>query len=82
MGSTPIANAKADTASIAAARPSLVGMSFERPVADVAKLLAAWQEWESGEQAPGRVLADLKKAGLADVLKQLVETGWVPSATA
>ncbi len=57
-------------------------MSFERPVADVAKLLAAWQEWESGEQAPGRVLADLKKAGLADVLKQLVETGWVPSATA
>jgi hypothetical protein len=54
-------------------------MSFERPVADLAKLLAAWREWETGEQTPGRVLADLKKSGLADVLTQLIETGWVPS---
>lgn len=57
-------------------------MSFERPVADVAKLLAAWQEWERGEESPGRVLADLKKAGLADVLTQLVESGWVPTPSA
>ncbi len=56
-------------------------MSFERPVADVAKLLAAWQEWETGEQSPGRVLADLKKAGLPDVLTELIESGWVPSPT-
>jgi hypothetical protein len=57
-------------------------MSFERPVADIAKLLAAWQEWERGEESPGRVLADLKKAGLADVLAQLIETGWAPSTSA
>lgn len=57
-------------------------MSFERPVADLAKLLTAWQEWESGEQTPGRVLADLKKAGLAEVLKQLSESGWAPAPTA
>ena len=57
-------------------------MSFERPVPDIAKLLAAWQEWERGEESPGRVLADLKKAGLADVLAQLIETGWTPSTSA
>lgn len=28
-------------------------------------------EWEKGESTPGRVMADLKKAGLRDVLEQL-----------
>ena len=54
-------------------------MSFERPAPDLSKLLAAWQEWETGEQTPGRVLADLKKSGLGDVLNQLIDSGWVPS---
>jgi len=56
-------------------------MSFERPVPDLNKLLAAWEEFERGEQQPGRVLANLKTAGLAEVLAELVATGWSPTAS-
>jgi hypothetical protein len=34
-------------------------------------MLAKWMEWEKGEATPGRVLADLKTAGLRDVLEHL-----------
>lgn len=56
-------------------------MTFERPAPDLAKLLAAWEEFERGEQAPGKVLANLKTAGLPEVLNELVASGWTPSAT-
>lgn len=52
--------------------------SFERPAPDLAKLVAAWEEWERGEQPPGRVLANLKTAGLGEVLTELAESGWAP----
>ena len=55
-------------------------MAFEAPAPDLTKLVAAWEEWERGEQAPGRVLANMKTAGLAQILQQLVETGWSPTA--
>ena len=55
-------------------------MSFERPAPDLEKLLAAWESWEKGEEAPGRVLANLKTAGLADILRQLKTSGWTPTA--
>ena len=55
-------------------------MSFERPAPDLQKLLAAWEEFERGEQQPGKVLANLKTAGLAEVLTELIESGWSPSA--
>ncbi len=54
-------------------------MSFERPAPDVSKLLAAWEEFERGEQLPGKVLANLKTAGLAEVLAELSASGWTPS---
>lgn len=44
---------------------------MERPPADPVKMLATWMEWENGESSPGRVLADLKTAGLRDVLEHL-----------
>ena len=53
-------------------------MSFERPAPDLAKLQNAWEEFERGEQTPGKVLANLKTAGLAEVLAELIETGWAP----
>lgn len=53
--------------------------TFERPVPDLTKLMAAWEEFEAGEQQPGKVLANLKTAGLAAVLAELIETGWTPS---
>ncbi len=53
-------------------------MSFETPPPDLAKLIAAWEQWESGEESPGRVMASLKTAGLATVLRQLSESGWTP----
>ncbi len=56
-------------------------MSFERPAPDLTKLLAAWEEFERGEQLPGKVLANLKTAGLPEVLDELVATGWTPSVT-
>ena len=53
-------------------------MAFERPAPDLQKLIAAWEQFEAGEEAPGRVLANLKTAGLPEVLQQLVEEGWTP----
>ena len=48
-------------------------MTFEdRPPPDPAKLLAHWMEWEHGEATPGRVMANLKTAGLRDLLESLV----------
>lgn len=55
-------------------------MAFETPPPDLAKLIAAWEQWESGEELPGKVLANLKTAGLPEVLRQLSESGWSPSA--
>jgi len=55
-------------------------MSFERPAPDLSKLINAWEEWERGEQSPGKVLANLKTAGLPDVLRELRDNGWVPAA--
>jgi hypothetical protein len=53
-------------------------MAFERPAPDLQKLVAAWEQFEAGEESPGRVLANLKTAGLPEVLTQLVEDGWTP----
>jgi hypothetical protein len=54
-------------------------MSFERPAPDLTKLINAWEEFERGEQQPGKVLANLKTAGLPEILNELSESGWVPS---
>ena len=59
---------------------SLNHMSFTPPPPDLHKLQIAWEEWERGEQPPGKVLANLKTAGMAIVLAQLVESGWSPAA--
>lgn len=56
-------------------------MSFERPAPDLQKLLAAWEEFENGEQLPGKVLANLKTAGLGEVLAELIDDGWTPGGT-
>lgn len=57
-------------------------MSFERPAPDLSKLMAAWEEFERGEQQPGKVLANLKTAGLGEVLSQLIASGWAASSDA
>jgi hypothetical protein len=44
---------------------------MDRPPADPAKLLGYWMEWERGETTPGRVMANLKTAGLRELLEQL-----------
>jgi hypothetical protein len=43
----------------------------ERPPPDPRKLLALWQEWETGETPPGRVISNLKNGGLPDLLREL-----------
>ena len=48
-------------------------MAFERPAPDLNKLLTAWEAWEKGEEMPGRVLANLKTAGLAEILAEVRE---------
>ena len=55
-------------------------MAFEAPAPDLSKLISAWEEWEAGEQSPGKVLANMKTAGLPQVLHQLLESGWTPAA--
>jgi len=55
-------------------------MGFDQPAPDMEKIQLAWQTWERGEEQPGKTLANMKTAGLADVLKQLIASGWKPSA--
>lgn len=45
----------------------------DRPPPDPEKLLAFWMEWERGELTPGRVMADLKKGGLRELLESTVQ---------
>ncbi len=59
---------------------SLACMAFDRPAPDLAKLLTAWEQWEKGEEMPGKVLANMKTAGLPEVLRELRDSGWKPSA--
>ncbi|MGH9149583.1 MAG: hypothetical protein ACRD0D_09835 [Acidimicrobiales bacterium] len=44
----------------------------EHPPPDPSMLLAFWMEWERGEAPPGRVLANLKTAGLRAMLEATV----------
>ena len=55
-------------------------MAFDIPAPDLNKLIAAWDEWESGAETPGKVLSKLKTAGLHTVLAELRESGWTPSS--
>lgn len=53
----------------------------DRPPADPAKLLSLWMEWERGETPPGRVMSNLKTAGLRELLEQLAAgAGDTPAA--
>ena len=58
----------------------LWNMSFERPAPDLTKIVAAWESWEKGEATPGRVMADMKTAGLPEILEQLVAEGFSPAS--
>ena len=48
--------------------------TFEHPPPDPAKLLTLWMEWERGEVSPGRVIANLKTAGMRELLEALAAT--------
>lgn len=52
--------------------------TFEPPAPELTKLHGYWEEWERGEEPPGKVLANLKTAGMRQLLQQLVDTGWQP----
>ena len=45
---------------------------MDKPPPDPHKILAYWMEWERGETTPGRVMANLKTAGLPELLQQLI----------
>jgi len=45
----------------------------DRPPPEPSKLLAYWMEWEKGETPPGRVMSNLKTAGLRELLEHLAE---------
>ncbi len=48
---------------------------MEKPPPDPKKLLEHWNEWETGETPPGKVISNLKKGGLPELLESLVESG-------
>ena len=50
----------------------------EHPPADPVKLLAQWMEWERGETPPGRVISNMKTAGLRELLEQAVAVYTAP----
>lgn len=45
----------------------------EKVPAEPVKLLELWMEWERGETPPGRVISNLKTAGMRELLDALVE---------
>lgn len=45
---------------------------MDKPPPDLAKLLESWMEWERGHNPPGRTLADMKIAGMREILEGLV----------
>ena len=55
-------------------------MSFTKPAMDLEKMKAAWDTGERGEEQPGKTLANLKTAGMDDLLAQLIASGWKPQA--
>lgn len=52
---------------------------METPPPDPEKLLTYWNEWERGETTPGRTIANLKTAGLPQVLQRLVDEKKAPT---
>ena len=44
---------------------------MDTPRPDPPKLLGIWMEWERGDAAPGRTLADLKRSGMRELLDEL-----------
>ena len=44
----------------------------DRPAPDPANLLEEWNKWEKGEMEPGRLLANLKKGGMKELLEEVV----------
>ncbi len=46
---------------------------MDRPPPEPAKLLEAWMEWERGETPPGRVMSNLKIAGMREFLEASAE---------
>ena len=54
---------------------------MEKPPPDPQKLLAYWDEWERGDTTPGRVMANLKTAGLPELLAQLAGASSPASAS-
>lgn len=55
---------------------------MDQPPPDPTKLLGAWMEWERGETPPGRVMSNLKIAGMRELLEGLVAQGTVVAAQA
>ena len=52
---------------------------MDRPPPDPQKLLTAWMEWERGETPPGRVMSNLKMAGMRELLEELVAAPAAPA---
>lgn len=63
--------AGSDRGRLDARRPAVAWRAVDIPPPDPQKLLTHWMEWERGEVPPGRVLANLKTAGMRDILEQL-----------
>jgi hypothetical protein len=53
---------------------------MDRPPPDPQKLLSCWMEWERGETPPGRVLSNLKTAGMLEFLEQAAADQQAPAA--
>jgi hypothetical protein len=46
---------------------------MELPAPDPEKLLEAWMAWERGDESPGQTIANLKRAGLRELLESTVQ---------
>lgn len=51
----------------------------DRPPSDPKQMLEEWLQWERGEIEPGRLIGNLKKAGMKELLEQLASAAAEPA---
>jgi hypothetical protein len=54
----------------------------DRPAPEPKNLLEEWMKWERGEIEPGRLLANLKKGGMREILEELAVAVSAPDGSA
>lgn len=54
---------------------------MKKPKPNLNQIIELWETWEQGKAQPGHLLSQLKKNGLPEILKELVEANETTETT-